>query len=298
MCTAAVLVAVAAVPGCTSPAGGPAPARTAQTGLRELTHAEQITVERGEELLVKKCMEKSGFKYWAGPIASVADRQGNGYVLTDIGWAKRYGYGSELDRRAEKARLGDRNAAYTRSLPKPDLVRYNTTLDGSPSHGVLSVDLPAGGTVQTTRDGCRAEAMEQLYGDFPAWFRAKKTAQSLTALYAPDILRNKRFKDAVGAWATCMDKAGHPYADPPEIRAKLHRLTRGLSPSRARDAEVELAVAEATCATTTPLVRTARSLERAERDKVLRRYREEMSAFQRMSLTALGRARTVTGDTP
>lgn len=291
----AVAVTTAALSGCAASAGRPATyGRPADVGkLRDLTYAEQVTVERGEDLLVKRCMNKQGFRYWIGPIASVADRQGQGYVLTDVAWARAHGYGRKLQERAERERLGDRNIAYARSLPKRDLVRYSNALDGKLSGGVVKVRLPTGGTVWTARGGCRAKAMTDLYGDFPTWFRVKKTAQSLTALYAPDILADARFKRALKAWSACMGKAGHPYADPQEIRRKLPALTKGASPKAAQDTETALAVAEATCADSTPLAATARTVERELRRVKLRPYRDDIATFQRMNLTALARARAL-----
>lgn len=294
----AVLTATTAVvvAGCASSGNRPPAADPGKP--RDLTYAEQITVERGEEILVKRCMREHGFPYWLGPVASVADRQGHGYVLTDVAWAEKYGYGRELEERAERARLADRNAAYTERLNKPDLVRYNKALDGTFDE-VLTVELPLGGTVSTPRDGCRSTAMEQLHGDLPTWFRVKKTAQSLTALYAPELVADHRFKRAVTAWAVCMREAGHPYATPREIREKRPRITRGMSPDAARATEVRLAVAEATCANSTPLARTARTLERRLREEKLRPYRDDIATFRRMNLTALARARNLgTGTQP
>jgi hypothetical protein len=292
---AALAVTGAALSGCTASDGRPAThGRPADVGkLRDLTYAEQVTVERGEDLLVKRCMKKRGFPYWIGPIASVADRQGQGYVLTDVAWAKEYGYGGQLRERAERERLADRNIAYARALPKRDLLRYSSALDGTLSGGVVKVRLPTGGTVWTARGGCRAQAMSDLYGDFPTWFRVKKTAQNLTALYAPDILADARFKRALTAWAACMSKAGHPYADPQQLRRKLPGLTKGAGPKAAHDIEVGLAVAEATCANSTPLAGTARTVERELRREKLRPYRDDIATFQRMNLTALVRARAL-----
>ncbi|MGW0756965.1 hypothetical protein ACWD1Y_10840 [Streptomyces sp. NPDC002814] len=159
----------------------------------------------------------------------------------------------------------------------------------------MSVDLPGGGTVETTAGGCRARALDRLYGDFRAWFHADRTAENLKPLYVPDIVKDARFKRALKAWSTCMNKAGHPYADPPSIRRDLARLTQGLSRADARSTEVELAVAEATCATDTPLLRTARALEREYRAEKLGPYRDEIADQRRMSLTALANAKDVLG---
>lgn len=72
-------------------------------------------------------------------------------------------------------------------------MRYARTLDGDPSDGMLMSELPAGGAIQTPRHSCQAEANEQLYGDFPAWFRAEKAA---TALRAPP--KQCRSADLIG----------------------------------------------------------------------------------------------------
>lgn len=150
----------------------------------------------------------------AGPIAGITDRQGKGYVLHDIGWAEKYDYGTQLADKGTKAQLSDRNAACTKALSKSELIRYgNKALSGTLSHGLVSVELTMGGAVQTTRDGCEADAAGQLYGDFPTWSRVKKIATSLTALYTSDILRDERFKTAVKAWPACGAQAGHPYAN-------------------------------------------------------------------------------------
>lgn len=282
-------LAATALTGCGSPAAD-------DSGrLRELTHAEQAFVERTEEQLIKTCMERKGFRYWPARVESARERQGGGYVQHDVAWARKHGYGGELDARAERARRADRNTAYARKLTRPKLVRYDTALDGSPDDGLVSVDLPGGGTVRTTTGGCRAKAESRLYGDFPSWFRAKKIARNLSAVYVPDLVKDTRFERAVRDWARCMNEAGHPYADPPAIRAALPRLTRDTSRAEARALEVKLAVAEATCARSTPLFRTARDLDREYRKEKLAPYRADIASYRRMNLTALAQAKAVMG---
>ncbi|WP_190139930.1 hypothetical protein [Streptomyces longispororuber] len=256
---------------------------------------EQAFVERAEEQLIESCMESKGFRYWPARVDSAEERQGGGYVQHDVAWARKYGYEREFDVQAERARRADRNTAYARALTQPELVRYNTALDGSPDDGLMSVDLPGGGTVRTTTGGCRATVADRLYGDFPAWFRAQKIARNLSAVYVPVLVQDTRFKRAVGAWARCMNKAGHPYDTPLAIRAALPRLTRDTGRAAARALEVELAVAEATCARSTPLFRTARSLDREYRREKLAPYRADITSYRRMNLTALAHAKAVMG---
>lgn len=300
-CLTTVIVTFAAT-GCTTGADTDAGTGTGTgTGTesrspgQELTDAEQILVRRAEELLVKKCMARKGFSYWVGPMASVDERGGYGYVLDDLGWAKKYGYGGRLEKKAAKARLNDPNLAYLEKLSPAEAARYEKALAGDESGPTLSAELPGGGTVRTPRDSCRADAKDQLYGDFETWFRVKKTAENLTPLFVPDLLRDKRFKKALKAWASCMREAGHPYADPPGVRAELEELTEGLSSGEAHATEVELATAEATCATKSSLAATARTLEREYRDKGLRQYGDEFAAYQRMEVAALPRAEDITG---
>lgn len=296
-CLATVIVTSTAA-GCTASADAGTQSQSqsqSRSHGRELTDAEKILVEHAEKLLVQKCMEKEGFRYWVGPMASVAERQGRGYVLNDLDWARKYGYGGQLEKKAEKSRLSDPNVAYANALPEAERIRHSKTLDGDPSTGMLSVELPAGGTIQTPRDGCWADTNEQLYGDPATWFRVKKTATSLTPLYVPDLVRDKRFVSAVKAWSRCMRAEGHAYTDPDEIREKRYALTQGLSPARAHATEVKLAVAEATCAVETSLGEMALSLEREYRSKKLQRYSRDIATYERMRLAALGRAKDVIG---
>ncbi|MFJ8190675.1 hypothetical protein ACIQ8D_13015 [Streptomyces sp. NPDC096094] len=234
-------------------------------------------------------MQRQGFRYWPGPVASVAERKAGGYVVDDVDWARRYGYGRSFDAAAEEARRSHPNITYANALPEKERMRYSRALDGD-FDDTLTVELPSGGSVRTPRTGCYAEAREQLYGDHPAWFRAKKTVTSLTPLYVPRILRDERLVTAVTAWSHCMKGAGEPFESPDEIRRKRDGLIRGMSESQARKAETALAVTEAECARKTSLGKIARALEKEYRERTLRDYAEEFSAYQRMRMSALAQA--------
>lgn len=296
----ATLVIGAAATGCGAAATAESPGISASRRAgesRELSDAEQILVQRAEQELVKECMEDAGFTYWVGPLPTVDELKGGGYVLTDPDWAKRHGYGSRLQQKLQDNQRNDPNHAYANALPQEEGVRYDKALAGRPSDGMLTAELPGGGTVRTPAESCQVDAKEQLYGDFETWFRAEKTATNLNSLYVPALLKDERFTSALTEWATCMREAGHSYADPPEIRAKLPGLTEGLSPEKAYATEVDLAVAEATCAVETNLADTAHELESEYREKELKGYGEEVAAYERMSLAALARAEEITGST-
>jgi hypothetical protein len=296
-CAAALLVG-AATSGCTTesavdPSGNHASPGSGET--RELTDTEKILVQRAEQTLIKKCMGDAGFKYRTGPLPTVDELKGGGFVLTDPDWAKRNGYGSRLQQKLQETQRDDPNHAYLNALPQQERARYSRTLEGGPSSVLLTAELPGGGTVQTPREGCQAKAKEQLYGDFETWFQAEKTATNLTPLYVSDLLDDKRFVNALASWSACMRRSGHAYADPPEIRRKLPEITKSLSADKAFTVEVELATAEATCATTTPLSDIAQTLDEEYRAPVLQRYSDDIADHQHMSLAALARAEEITG---
>lgn len=295
-CVAAA-VAVAVV-GCTTAAGLETPeSRLGGTEdvavARELTDAEQMQVDQALELLVRDCMKAEGFRYQPVPVASVEERQGSGYVLDDVGWAREHGYGLELEDRVAEIQQNDPNHAYANALPEAERIRWSTALDGDPSGGLLTAELPAGGSVQTPRDSCFAQAKDELYGDFAGWFQAEKVAMNLVGLYAPDIIADERFETALTAWSECMRRHGHEYLDPPAIREDLPGLLKGLGDEKARAVEKELAVAEATCAVReTSLVSTALDLEDEYRGR-LDQYDDAVADYRRMQVAALERAEQV-----
>ena len=292
-CAATVIVTGAAA-GCTASAtadpSGLAEGR--RTGpVRDLTDTEEVVVERAEGLLVETCMVAKGFRYWVGPIASLDERRSYAYVLDDVAWVKEHGYGGRLAKAAEKARAEDPDVAYFNALSRADRIRYSRALEGMPSD-TLSVELPGGGTVEAPASGCATEAKDELYGGYETWFRVSKTAESLTPLYLPDVMADKRFVRALTAWSSCMREAGHDYRSPDLIREELTTLTKGLSDTKAHAVEVELATAEATCAGNgeSGLADTARALEREYREKKLSRYAADIATYERLRLAALARA--------
>ncbi|MET7378424.1 hypothetical protein ABZT08_06295 [Streptomyces sp. NPDC005526] len=295
---AAVLTFAGAV-GCGAADGGGhvRAARGQQGPVREPTASEEALLDRAEKVLIKTCMAKAGFRFWVAGVPDPEEREGQGYVIDDVAWARRHGLGGQFERDAAKARRGGPNATYVRTLSVKRRTDYNTALAGSPEQGTLSVRLPGGGTVGTPRHSCRTAAEDELYGDFPKWFRVSTISANLTPLYVPDLLADRRFVKAVRAWSACMRGRGLRYADPAGVRRELPALTAGLSDARAHAVEVPLAVAEATCARASSLADTARGLEREYRARRTARYDADVTACRRMQLAALARARQITGAT-
>ncbi|MFE5208660.1 hypothetical protein [Streptomyces sp. NPDC056600] len=262
--------------------------------LRDLTVAEEIEIEYAEHTLVKECMEQKGFSYWLGPFIPAEARKAGGYVIDDVEWAKKYGYGRPFDEEGERNRREHPNVRYPNGLSEEERIRYNIALDGQ-YDDVMKIPLPTGGAVETPREGCWVDARTALYGDLKTWLTARKTVTGLTPLYVPRIHKDSRLLKKVDAWARCMKKAGHPYSSPDEIRDKRVMLVKGMSARKAQETEVALAVTEAECARATSLGETARTLEKEYRGTLLKKYAKKYTTYRQMRLNALARARGLDG---
>ncbi|MFC9270674.1 hypothetical protein ACFTXJ_23210 [Streptomyces zhihengii] len=254
-------------------------------------------MQRAEQLLVKECMEEAGFSYWADVLPTPDDLRGGGYVLTDAAWAKRNGYGSPVRERLQRLQRDDPNHTYANALPENERGRYSRALGGDSSSSMVTAALPGGGTVGIPRDSCLSDAKGRLYGDFEAWYRADRTVTHLARLYAAEVVEDGRTATALGAWSACMREAGHDYVDPPSVRDDLPSRTEGLTGDQAFAVEAELAVAEARCATRTPLAETLRALTAEYRAPLMTEYGDDVAAHRRMGLAALARAEDITGTT-
>lgn len=258
----------------------------------ELSNAELALIERAEAILVKGCMEKHGFKYWAPPPAISDEGRDFPYVVDDVGWAHRHGYGSDLFARQERLRKNDPNTKYLNSLTPERRAAASVAFGGSGTSSV-EVRVPGGATIGQSATGCLAEAQQALYGDFPAWVRAQAITGNLSQLFRPAVERDHRFTAAVESWAGCMSEKSLPYPSPLEIQKALPGLTGGQTTEQARVIERRLSVAEATCANKTGLAATTRTLDQRYGDPVRKKYGKEIDAKRRLQRAALERARDI-----
>ncbi|MFF8315687.1 hypothetical protein ACF06V_00820 [Streptomyces bobili] len=262
-----------------------APARPAP-----LTDADRAVASQAEALLVRDCMERKGHRYWVAAPLDADETRSFGYVMDDVSWARKHGYGSRIKQKVLTAKKNDRNLSYRASLSGPAARTYVTDLAGGPGSEIMAVRLPAGGQVRLATGGCEGEAVRELYGDQGQWFRADKIATNLTPLYVPELVADRRFKTAQNRWAACMSAAGHPYRTPADIRSALSETTSGRSAAQAYRREVRLAVAEATCARRTGFGDTLRALEEEHSAPVRERYRAEITKRDQLERAALRRA--------
>ncbi|WP_053847012.1 hypothetical protein [Streptomyces sp. NRRL B-24085] len=249
-----------------------------------LTAREKSLLYDAEQAMVQSCMARKGFKVWKVPENPVPEDKSFPYVVADLAWAQRHGYGSDVRRRIAQVRRTDPNRRYLQSLPPQ---RRTQAVDAySGRTGGLEVRLPTGAIAGRNTDGCLAETEGELYGGLAKWFRAKAVTNSLASIRRADVLADPQFRESTREWATCMRRHGHRYTDPSQARAAFVS-------DKAKDQkeEVRTAVDEARCAHSTGLSATAQRLDARYDQRLQKKYRAAVDSRLQLERGALPRAR-------
>ncbi|MEU2117961.1 hypothetical protein ABZ567_20455 [Streptomyces sp. NPDC016459] len=276
--------------GCT--AATEASQRTSVVG-EKLTYAQELRIADAEQHLITRCMRQQGFHFWEEKSLTLEESRPIGYVQDDIDWARSHGYGSRIMAKEDRARLRNPNIAYRKSLSRSRQTAYDTAMDRGRNAVLLKSTTPSGGTITKQSGGCAGQAEKVLYGDPAAWFRTDATARNLRPLYVGKLLRDKEFTTAVGAWSTCMSKAGHPFPDPAEARrsAREHRAEQTQAEeARTFANETRIAVADATCARSVSLRSIGERREAHYVGELAGQYGDLLDARLQMQRRALARA--------
>jgi hypothetical protein len=248
----------------------------------EVTETDLETLHTAEQILMRGCMKKAGFDYTVTRRHPVPDDRQFPYVIDDVTWARAHGYGGDIQRKLTSVRENEPNQRYFDSLTKARKSAYLVAANGERIEGITATSPE--GTVYTRSDrSCTSKADRALYGDAQAWFQARVTTDALVLMRQDKVKADPRLAEAFGPWSRCMAAAGHPFASPQELRATL--------PPDAD--EVPLAVAEATCATSSGLAARAQELDQRYRTELEDRYRSDVDGQRRMRLAALPRAREI-----
>lgn len=300
MCAVAA-VASLALTACT--AQGDTAGRTSRPAVAEasaaqpgLSWAEDLRISDAEQHLITQCMKAHGFRFWDEQRLSLAESRPLGYVQDDVHWARTYGYGSRILSKEDRARLGNPNIAYRKTLSADRQRAYDTAMDGGREAELLRTEAPTGGTITKQSGGCTGEAEKALYGDPAKWFAADTTVSNLRPLYVDKLLKDGQFTRAVRAWSRCMRDAGHPYADPAAARQATREHSAQQSPAeeaRTFAAETRVAVADATCARTASLRSIGQRREAHYVAGLTGTYGKALDAYARMKRLALTRAERI-----
>ncbi|MER6578687.1 hypothetical protein [Nonomuraea sp. NPDC001023] len=247
---------------------------------------EPDVLQQAEQVLIGACMSGRGLRYWPEPKSRTPDMDRFPFVVDDEEWARNNGYGRAARKELEKAAVPAQN--YFRGLPEGKRRAWLTAYHGDRS-AVLEAALPVGGTVGHSAGGCVAQAWQELYGDKARWFRASRVTQTLVQMRIGRTQADPAYGAARQRWSACMKAAGFTADTPLALRRERLADQEGGAEDRDRRA----ATAEARCAASSGLSRTARDLDQANAAALEARYPAEYRNARSLREAALPRARAL-----
>jgi hypothetical protein len=274
-----LVIAATGLSSCSSAIRPPPPAR-------EITSQESRLLHDAEQNLIRACMTRQGLGYWLVSEDPLPEYRDFPYVVDDVAWAAKHGYGDDLRRRMQELSESHPNRRHFATLSARQRQVWITSLHGGQDGG-LEARLPSGGILHHSATGCTSEAERRLYGDLATWYRVKYVVNDLVNERRRRVVADPAFTAATADWSRCMHRLGHQYADPADIRAHLNASKT--SPKT----QVRLAVAEATCATRTDLATTADELDRRYAKALAREDHTDTAAKSELELAAVPGARSV-----
>ncbi|MGC4812737.1 hypothetical protein ACLQ29_19615 [Micromonospora sp. DT228] len=256
--------------------GDPAPARP-------VTAEERQLLSHAESLLTRDCMTRAGFQMWLDASPPADELRTFPYIVDDLAWARRHGFGLDLVDAVDARRLADPNQRYVSGLSPERRGALLAALNGPRPEG-LEARLPSGGVMRRSAEGCTSEAQRQLYGDLTEWYRANKVVADLTYLRQRRVLADPAWTAALRPWARCLRQQGYAADSPQRLRESVG--------DRDRAAEIAAAVAEARCAED-GLAATVRELDARHGDELAAAYHQDVATRNRLEHEAIPRARAV-----
>jgi hypothetical protein len=261
---------------------------TARTADREITAAETRILQDAENIAARDCMRDRGFTIYLASSPALEDKRFP-YVLDDLDWARRHGYGTDLAALRTRERGTDPNQRYVAALPPARQAAYSLALNGrGPSDPSVLVKLPTGATMGESTRGCIAKGGERVYGDLAAWFAARAVTDALRPMWEAEVRGSATYSVAVTRWATCMRGRGYQYPSPDQA-AETFLGPRG----GAHQTEIRTAVAEVNCARGTGLIDLVRRLDDSRARAYRTRYAARFHTRHRLETAALPRARAI-----
>jgi hypothetical protein len=248
-------------------------------------------IQYAQDIRIEECLRGRSFRYTALQPLPTMRVPALTMVLNDPNFARTYGYGGTNPARALAARSANPNQRYLDSLAKQRQSAFRAALYGTSDD--LSVTLSDGTTISRSRSGCQADALRALYGDLDQWFTTSKLAEAVSTRIRQSIITDSQFTATQAKWARCMADHGHPAASPFAIRRALAAETIAQADAPPLPAEVQLATAEAVCATGTRYAQVIVDL-RADFEDALTKGDKDLLALKRgMESAALVRAHDI-----
>lgn len=264
-------------------------ARTASG--RPVAASDDELLRQATERLIGRCMARHGFAYNEQPPDPPWARSFP-YVVDDVAWARKYGYGNVP--RGRDAEERDANFANLEKLTPDQQEAWHRTLMGSGRQ--LTVEIPDRGRLSAPDNGCVAEARRTLYRDLAGWYQVRRIVDHLDIYVSDQVIEDSHYRTGLAAWSRCMRRHGYRASSSRELRVLIAKQVADLPPQQARTREIAAAKTEANCAISTRLPKTIRSLERKHRPEIERGFARELEELKAIEREAIPRARQILAD--
>lgn len=157
---------------------------------------------------------------------------------------------------------------------------------GPESAPQIRVTLPNGSQVETSSQGCLAEAQKQVYGSLEEMLKTENFAGSLPLEALNRAAADPKLRTLNASWSSCMTEKGQTgLTDPAEARARAAKSGDGAA----------IAVADAQCEEELDYAGQREDLEDRYLTAALMHYETEVTAIQETNRAALARARKILG---
>ncbi|HET7012778.1 MAG TPA: hypothetical protein VFI65_02635 [Streptosporangiaceae bacterium] len=256
-----------------------------------LSAADSQRLYLAEQVLIRRCMNGLGFRYWIVPFGDLPTMTPRAALaIPSLAAAKVHGF--HPPSASPPFNQAPANAYYAKLSPRRRAA-WTAAITGDPGGArripAVQVRLPQGLVMGHSRLGCVASAEKRLYGDYQAWFAAENTVQALREIAVQEVPHASTYVSATRRWSRCMSARGYTAASPPKFRSAVTRPMRAHPTVR----EIAAATASAGCAESTGLTRLALRLQRHYWNGLSRHYRKEVSTYRKLALIALPAAEAI-----
>jgi|GEM_PF-4927563 len=143
---------------------------------------------------------------------------------------------------------------------------YDDQLLGDGSQ-IVELEVPGFGVIGAPAGGCVSSAAESMFGSVVGWLLADQFVVSGIRQFSDEALVSADVRSVAQAYAGCMRDAGYDVENPAQAArdARARWIPAGREAGRPSDAEIDMAVSDATCQTAHPVlsIAEAKTLELA-----------------------------------
>lgn len=239
-----------------------------------------------EDVLLSECMAAAGFAFTARIEPREPVPEPPQFGLVDLAAATAFGLtGLAVDEQAN-APANDPNWTYLQQQSPEDQAAYQAALYG-PESDYFHLQVEGYGEVGVPGSGCLAKAQREIYGDLESWMAVYYWDLAVDIRAYELAVADPAYTEALAVWSACMAEAGFEVDDPGALRESV---AAEVGDEQLSEAEIEAAVAEATCAAVSGHVGVGESLLADQQAAIQTAESDKQTEFTERSRVAVAAA--------